>query len=99
MTVHTIQTNYQDFEQSYIEIERPAVYWDRLLFDPEMKALVLHTAHDHTIYVGSALFVDTATKASNNYPSDRVSVIGNAFYDPELISEYGLAAPRAAERK
>lgn len=53
-------------------------------------AMVLHTAHEHIIYAGSAALVNEATQRNSEFIDGWLAVIGQAFYDPVLIAEYGL---------
>ncbi len=88
--IHSVPTTYEHFRSEYYDAEGDVQYWDRLIFNDALDAIVLHTAHDHLIYAGSKQFVNTATSRSNTFDNDGIAVIGSALSDPELLQEYGL---------
>ena len=52
--------------------------------------MLLHTAHDHLIYVGSEDFVNAATGRRNHFRDGWLATRGTAFSDPSLIEAYDL---------
>jgi len=89
-SAHVIDCNYESLMSGYMEFDESIQYWDRLLYVDDLTAIVLHTAHEHIIYAGSKSFVNEATQRDNQFRDGWLSVTGNAFSHPELISEYGL---------
>lgn len=88
--IHVVDCTYDGLLTRYLEFDESIHYWDRILFLNELNAIVLHTAQNHIIYVGSKMFIDEATQRTNQFRDGWLSVIGQAFSDPELIAEYGL---------
>ena len=92
--IHVVDCTYEDLLTGYLEFDESIPYWDHILFLDNLNAFVLHTAHDHIIYVGSETFVNEATQRNNHFRDGWLSVIGQALSDPELISEYKLREMR-----
>lgn len=88
--IHLIDCTDTVFQTGYLDLDESILYWHHLLFLDDLKAFVLHTAHDHIIYVGPQAFVNEATQRQNSFRDGWLSIVGTAFSDPELISEYGL---------
>ena len=91
--IHIIDCTYEGLLAGYRHFDDSMPYWDHILFQDSLNAIVLHTAHDHIIYVGPETFVNEATQRQNEFTDGWLAVIGQAFYDPELIAEYGLRKP------
>ena len=89
-TIRAVDCTYEALERDYLDFDESILYWDHVLFLDNLNAIVLHTAHDHIIYVGPAEFVNEATQRSNEFHDNWLAVIGRAFSDPELIDQFGL---------
>ncbi len=95
--IHVVDCTYDGLYAGYLKFDESILYWDHILFSDNLDALVLHTAHDHTIYAGPELFVNEATQRKNQFRDGWLSVIGQAFSDPELIAEYELQEKKDSE--
>lgn len=90
LAVHSIECNYDEFESRYLRLDDEIQYWDRLIYLDDLGTMLLHTAHDHLIYVGSEDFLNTATGRRNQFRDGWLATRGTAFTDPALVEAYDL---------
>lgn len=88
--INVLNCNYADYDEKYLRADMEFTLWDRILFTDNFEGFVLHTAHDHVLYVGSDEFVETATPWDNDFRDGWLSVRGTAISDLALKQEYSI---------
>lgn len=87
-TIHSLPFDISMLESSLFDMRNSVVFYDRIIFDENVSAVVLLPVSLHIFYAGPKQFIETISCSPWAEGKQRIRFFGNVFDDPGLKNHY-----------